>query len=121
MKTNSEATYKYDLKKNQIEEIGEAFKILDREDTSTIGPDQLTVALKALGLDPSKEEVKKLIEQVIDKNLADGDSDNTQIDESEFKKIMDIKINEQDIDEKKLTRGFYKMSTNGGTITLEDL
>merc|ERR1712230_180398 len=94
MKNLAEATYTYDLKRTHIDEIKEAFKILDREDTSSIGPDQLTVALKALGLDPTKEEVKKLIEQVVDKNLTDGDNENTQIDEPDFVRIMEIKINE---------------------------
>ena len=57
-KTRSELT------EEQRQEIKDAFDLFDTEGTGVIDAKELKVALKALGFEPRKEEVKKLIAEV---------------------------------------------------------
>merc|ERR1712106_583322 len=88
------ATGKKSVKKNELAdeqkaEIREAFDLFDTDGTGTINIKELKVALRALGFEPKKEELKVLIQEV------DADA-NGAIDFNDFLKIMSQKMNERD-------------------------
>ena len=56
-----------ELTEEQKQEIKEAFDLFDTEGTGAIDSKELKVAMRALGFEPKKEEVRKII-QDIDKN-----------------------------------------------------
>ena len=73
------------LTSDQLEEIREAFKLFDTDDSGTIDSDELKVAMRALGFEPKKEELRKM--------LADVDKDGSgQIDFNEFMELMTSKM-----------------------------
>ena len=55
---------KQDLTESQKQEIKDAFDLFDTSGSGTIEPKELKVALRALGFEPSQEEVTKLVETV---------------------------------------------------------
>ena len=74
---------------SQKQEIKDAFDLFDTSGSGTIEPKELKVALRALGFEPPKEEVQKLVEQF------DKDESGT-IDFHEFLAIMMKKMGETD-------------------------
>lgn len=77
------------LSEDQKNEIREAFNIFDTEGRGTIDALDVRVALRALGFDPSLEEVRGLMEAI--------DVGHTgSLDFSEFLELMTRKINEVD-------------------------
>mmetsp|Transcript_89210 Transcript_89210/g.186438 ORF Transcript_89210/g.186438 Transcript_89210/m.186438 type:complete len:218 (+) Transcript_89210:221-874(+) len=69
------------LDEEQVEELREAFKLFDTENAGTIDARELKAALRALGFEVKKEDVKRM--------LADIGKDPTQpIDFNEFKEMM---------------------------------
>lgn len=56
-----------DLTEEQRQEIKEAFDLFDTESTGAIDAKELKVAMRALGFEPKKEEVRRIL-QDIDKN-----------------------------------------------------
>jgi len=60
-----------DLTEEQRQEIKEAFDLFDSEKIGFIDAKELKVAMRALGFEPKKEEVKKLIGE-IDKSGGEG-------------------------------------------------
>ena len=53
--------YKQELTDAQKEEVTEAFKLMDSGGTGNIEVNELKVALRALGFEPQKEEIDRLI------------------------------------------------------------
>ena len=53
--------YKQELSVAQKEEVTEAFKLMDSGGTGNIEVNELKVALRALGFEPQKEEINRLI------------------------------------------------------------
>ena len=53
--------YKQELTDAQKEEVTEAFKLMDSGGTGNIEVNELKVALRALGFEPQKEEINRLI------------------------------------------------------------
>ena len=49
------------LTEDEIEEIKEAFDLFDTSGSGTIESKELKVALRALGFEPTKDEIKNLI------------------------------------------------------------
>jgi len=82
-------TQKTDLKEEQKAEIREAFDLFDTDGTGTINVKELKVAMRALGFEPKKEEMKAMISEV------DADA-NGSIDFNDFLKIMSQKMAERD-------------------------
>ena len=81
--------YKQELSEKQKQEIKDAFDLFDTSGSGTIEPKELKVALRALGFEPSKEDIQKLI--------ADFDKDMSgSIDFHEFLAIMMKKMGETD-------------------------
>ena len=88
-KKGKKNTYKADLTAQQKQEIKDAFDLFDTSGSGTIQPGELKVALRALGMEPSKEDIQKLVEQF------DHDQTGT-IDFHEFLAIMMKKMGETD-------------------------
>merc|ERR1711931_34187 len=86
---NKKTQKKNELTEEQKAEIREAFDLFDTDGTGTINIKELKVALRALGFEPKKEELKILIQEV------DADT-NGSIDFNDFLKIMSQKMNERD-------------------------
>mmetsp|Transcript_9946 Transcript_9946/g.11273 ORF Transcript_9946/g.11273 Transcript_9946/m.11273 type:complete len:90 (-) Transcript_9946:269-538(-) len=80
--------YKQVLSESQKAEIKEAFDLFDTSGSGTIEAKELKVALQALGFEPSREEIEKLISGV-DKDKSG------KIDFHEFLDIMITKMNEK--------------------------
>ena len=81
--------YKQELNAEQKTEIKDAFDLFDSSGSGTIEPKELKVALRALGFEPSKDDINKLI--------ADFDKDKSgRIDFHEFLAIMMKKMGETD-------------------------
>merc|ERR1712166_241497 len=94
--------------------IKEAFDLFDTSGSGTIESKELKVALRALGFEPSKDEIKKLI--------GDFDKDGSgRIDFHEFLDIMITKMSERDTPAG-LENAFVLFDTDGdGQISFEDL
>ena len=61
-KTNAaSAAAKVDLSEEQKTDIREAFNLFDTQGTGYIDTKDLKVALRALGFEPRKEEIKKMV------------------------------------------------------------
>ena len=82
-------TYKQELNEKQKQEIKDAFDLFDTSGSGTIEPKELKVALRALGLEPTKEDIQALVEE------NDKDHSGT-IDFHEFLAIMMKKMSETD-------------------------
>ena len=77
------------MSESQKQEIKDAFDLFDTSGSGTIEPKELKVALRALGTEPTKEEIEKLV--------ADFDKDSTgKIDFHEFLTIMMKKMQQTD-------------------------
>ncbi|KAL4476169.1 hypothetical protein ABPG74_009902 [Tetrahymena malaccensis] len=84
------------LNETQKNEIKKAFDFFDITGSGTIEAKNLKVVLRALGFDPTKEEIVKLI-----KELGKGEKqyDTQRIDFQEFLNIMMVKMNQKDSQE----------------------
>lgn len=56
-----------DLTEEQRQEIKEAFDLFDTDSSGVIDAKELKVAMRALGFEPKKEEVRRILQE-IDKN-----------------------------------------------------
>lgn len=80
---------KFDLSEEQKNDIKEAFELFDSTGSGKIDAKDLKVAIRALGFEPKKEEIKKMI--------ADIDKDGTgKITLDDFVQIMSVKMAEKD-------------------------
>eukprot|EP01060_Flectonema_neradi_P038985 TRINITY_DN8379_c0_g1_i1.p1 TRINITY_DN8379_c0_g1~~TRINITY_DN8379_c0_g1_i1.p1 ORF type:complete len:173 (+),score=45.09 TRINITY_DN8379_c0_g1_i1:67-585(+) len=84
-----------DLTDEQEADLKEAFHLLDSEGYGTIDARDLKVALRALGYEPQKDKMKKIISEI------DKDSMSGTLLYEEFKRIMTEKLfdyeNEEEI------------------------
>ncbi|GMI40965.1 hypothetical protein TrCOL_g10159 [Triparma columacea] len=89
---------KFELTEEQKQEIREAFDLFDTDGSGTIDAKELKVAMRALGFEPKKEEIKKRVAKELGENMtdeelqemideADRDGDG-EINEDEFLRIM---------------------------------
>ncbi|NWT59508.1 CETN2 protein, partial [Erythrocercus mccallii] len=80
---------KLELPEEQQREIREAFELFDADGSGSIDVKELKVAMKALGFEPKKEEIKKMI--------SDIDKEGTgKISFSDFLAVMSQKMAEKD-------------------------
>lgn len=84
----------------------------------------MRVALRALGFEPAKQEIKRLISQ-LSNNAQNRDSDKDKegmvtIDLNDFMDIMTTKMSERD-GEEQLKKAFILFSQEKDHITFEDL
>merc|ERR1711881_650293 len=110
-----------ELKDEQKAEIKEAFDLFDTDGTGTIDAKELKVALRALGFEPKKEELKKLISD-LDKNGGGGSASagQGQLDFNEFLEIMTAKMSEKDSKEQ-IQKAFLLFKGPSGKISFDDL
>lgn len=80
---------KFELSEEQRTDIKEAFDLFDREASGKIDTKELKIAIRALGFEPKKEEIKKMIAEV-DK---DGSG---KISFEDFLNLMSVKMAEKD-------------------------
>ena len=53
------------LTEDEIEELREAFNLFDSTSSGAIDAKDLKVAMRALGFEPRKEEIRKMLQEVI--------------------------------------------------------
>ena len=80
---------KVELTDEQTDELREAFELFDADASGSIDAKELKIALKALGIDLSKADVKKLLDE-IDKDKSGS------IEFSEFYELMAPRIATKD-------------------------
>ncbi len=103
-----------DLTEEQKQEIKEAFDLFDTEGRNEIDAKELKVAMRALGFEPKKEEVRKILQE-IDKN---GEG---VIRFEDFAEIMTVKMLERDPVEE-MKKAFMLICEEGhDKITLKSL
>ncbi|XP_044255898.1 caltractin [Tribolium madens] len=80
---------KFELTEEQKNDIKEAFDLFDNEGAGKIDAKDLKVAIRALGFEPKKEEIKKMI--------ADIDTHGTgKLSFDDFLQLMTVKMAEKD-------------------------
>lgn len=111
--------FRQELTEVQKSEIKEAFDLFDTEGSGTIDARELKVALRALGFEPQKDEIKRLLNEV-DKSGTERDAAG-KIDFNEFLEIMTLKMSEKD-SPAEIQKAFQLFVDSAkGTITLERL
>ena len=106
--------YKQELSEQQKQEIKEAFDLFDTDGSGTIDAKELKVAMRALGFEPKKEEIKKMI----------SDADKGQggvIDFSDFLDMMTVKMAERDPREEMLKAFRLFDDDESGKISFKNL
>ena len=103
-----------EISDEQKQEIKEAFDLFDTDGSGYIDGKELKVAMRALGFEPKKEEVQKMI--------ADVDVDGSgRIHYEDFVKLMTVKIMNRDPQEEILKAFRLFASDNPSGITFKDL
>merc|ERR1712066_329439 len=82
-----------------------------------MGAKELKVALRALGFEPKKEELKKLVS---DLDKSSSNSGQGQLDYNEFLEIMTAKMSEKDSKEQ-IQKAFQLFRGPTGKISFDDL
>ncbi|XP_037365625.1 centrin-1 [Talpa occidentalis] len=83
---------KAELTENQKQEVREAFDLFDADGSGTIDVKELRVAMRALGFEPTKEEVKKMVSEI--------DKEGTgKVSFNDFLALMTQKMAEKDTKE----------------------
>jgi Ca2+-binding EF-hand superfamily protein len=103
-----------DLTEEQKLELQEAFNMFDTDGSGKIQANELRVALRALGFEPTKDELRKMITDVDKK----GDG---LLDFPQFMEAIVKKISEPDTEDE-IHKSFHLFDQNGdGLIDIEDL
>merc|ERR1712146_707898 len=76
------------LTDDQIQEIREAFDLFDTDGSGTIDAKELKVAMRALGLDAKKDEIRRMINDI--------DNGSGTIDFNEFLNMMTARMGDRD-------------------------
>lgn len=102
------------LTPEQKEELKEAFDLFDTEGSGKIDARELKVVMKALGFDPTREEIRSIIQDV--------DQDGTGLIEyQDYLDIMAVKMKERDpVEEMKKAFRLF-IDDNSDKITLKHL
>lgn len=104
-----------DLTAGQKKDIAEAFSVLDMEGSNVITPSDLQVAMRALGYEPNKDMLRRLVTEM------DRGGVSNSLVLSEFEEIMRHKFfSDDNIEELHLA---FPLFTGGKSdyITLDDL
>lgn len=105
---------KFELTDAQKSDIKEAFDLFDNDSTGYIEVKELKVAIRALGFEPKKEEIKKMIAE-IDK---DGSG---RIAFNDFLQVMTMKMAEKDTKEEILKAFRLFDDDDTGKISFKNL
>ncbi|KAH0795196.1 centrin [Histomonas meleagridis] len=103
-----------ELSEEQRQEIREAFDLFDTDGSGSIDAKELKVAMKALGFDPTKEEIRRMINDV--------DTERTgSISFAQFLQMMTKKMQERN-PEDEIRKAFRLFDDdNTGKITFKNL
>lgn len=82
-------TIKHELNEEQKIDIKEAFDLFDPDGTGKIATKDLTVALRALGFEPTRKEIQRLVTDVAPECP-------NELSYEEFMKIMLVKMNDEE-------------------------
>ncbi|XP_014483621.1 PREDICTED: caltractin [Dinoponera quadriceps] len=107
-------TIKYELTEEQKSDVKEAFDLFDPDGTGKIATKELKVAIRALGIEPSKEELKKLIVDVDPDGLG-------KLSFEDFLDIMTVKMSEKDSKEEVLRAFRLFDDDDTGKISFKNL
>ena len=111
---NNNSKRQREISDEQRQEIKEAFDLFDTEGRNEIDIKELKVAMRALGFEPKKEEVNRLIKEV--------DRDNKGvINFDDFNDIMSQKVAERDPVEEMKKAFMLLCEDNQERITLKSL
>jgi len=102
------------LTSDQLEEIREAFKLFDTDDSGTIDSDELKVAMRAMGFEPKREEVWRMIAE------SDRDGSGT-ISFETFQEVMALKMHARNPKEEAIKAFRLFDDDETGTISLKNL
>ena len=113
-KKSSAKSHKYDINEQTMADIKQTFEQFDTSGEERIKCSQLKFAIRALGFEPKKEEINKIIEQ-IDKN-------NTGfISYEDFVSLMAKRFTEKDTNDE-IMKAFQLFNSDGtGGISFENL
>ncbi|XP_005370455.1 centrin-4 [Microtus ochrogaster] len=105
---------KVELNDDQKKEIKEAFDLFDVDGSGTIDVKELKIAMRALGFEPKKEEIRQLIAEI------DKEGTGTICFE-DFFAIMSVKMNEKD-EREEILKAFKLFDDDAtGTISLNNI
>ena len=124
MRKKGRSQFRQELTDEQKADIEEAFNLFDANGNGYITLQDLRVALRALGFEPAKQEIKRLISQLTN-NAQSRDQDKDKegmvtIDLNDFMDIMTTKMSERD-GEAQLEKAFILFSQEKNHITFDDL
>ncbi|CAF0723999.1 unnamed protein product [Adineta ricciae] len=103
-----------ELTEEQKTEIREAFDLFDADGSGTIDVKELKVAMRALGFEPKREEIKKMISDIQKENAG-------TIDFNDFLQLMAQKMAEKDSKEEILKAFRLFDDDNTGKISFKNL
>merc|ERR1712078_211608 len=113
-KVDKRAKKQTELTDQQKQEIKEAFDLFDTDGSGCVDSKELKVAMRALGFEPKKGEIEKLIHSVDD----DGDG---EMDCDDFLRMMEVKILNKDPKDD-LLKAFRLFDDDGtGKISFKNL
>lgn len=112
--TRKKSGPKFELSDEQRADIKEAFDLFDTEGTGVIDSKELKVAIRALGFEPKKEEIKRMIAEV--------DKEGTgKLSYSDFLRLMTQKMTEKDSNEEILKAFRLFDDDDSGKISFKNL
>ncbi|XP_044285004.1 caltractin isoform X1 [Varanus komodoensis] len=105
---------KQELSEEQKQEIREAFDLFDTDGSGSIDVKELKVAMRALGFEPKKEEIRTMIADI-------GKEGSSTIDFEDFLTMMTKKMSEKDSKEE-IMKAFRLFDDDGtGKISFKNL
>lgn len=105
---------KFELNEEQKRDIKEAFNVFDTFGAGTINTKELKVAIRALGFEPKKEEIKKMIGEV-------DPECSGKLSFEDFLTLMSQKMSEKD-SKQEILKAFRLFNDDGtGKITFQNL
>ena len=114
------------LTEDEIEEIKEAFDLFDTNSTGIITVQDLKVGLRALGFEPGKNEIKRLVKNlnrpIVAKDNQDKEKQGTiSLDFKDFSEIMAMKMSEPAA-ENELRKAFilFSQEEKAKTLTMDE-
>ena len=113
--TNNEEGLLDDLTELEIAEYKEAFQIFDKHGEGAISSKELGTIMRSLGLNPSDEDLKEIIDSF------DNDKNNNMIDFNSFLIIMAKRKNDIDNEEDLLDAFRVFDKENNGKISAREL
>merc|ERR1711977_684658 len=114
VKVDPKAKKPTELTEQQKVEIKEAFELFDTDGSGSIASGELKMGMKALGFEPKKGEIEKLIHSVDD----DGDG---EMDYDDFERMMEQKILNKDPKDDLMRAFRFIDNDQTGAISLQNL